>query len=241
MPDHSEASHAPTLLDPIAPGRANERRVLRGTYAAALLLVIVSVLTVIAVGEVMGKAAPIVAATLEFAAIVAVFRVSGVRRVAYRTGLAVALVALLGVMALNVSGAVLPFTVGVLLMFLLTLSGQAAVIKRLATYRAIDFQFVLGLLVVYVLIGLAFAYLYLLVELVFGSAFTKALTLSSAEYYSYITLATVGYGDISPVNPIAQSLAVGEAIFGQLYLVSVVSIAVGSFGRSRFADKPSAE
>jgi hypothetical protein len=42
-------------------------------------------------------------------------------------------------------------------------------------------------------------------------------------YFSFVTLATLGYGDISPVHPIARSLAVAEAITGQLYLAILIA------------------
>ena len=46
-------------------------------------------------------------------------------------------------------------------------------------------------------------------------------------YYSYVTLATLGYGDINPVSPEARSLAITEAVVGQLYLVVLVAGLVG--------------
>jgi voltage-gated potassium channel Kch len=42
-------------------------------------------------------------------------------------------------------------------------------------------------------------------------------------YFSFITLTTVGYGDITPVHPIARTLAVGEALTGQLYLAVMIA------------------
>ncbi len=42
-------------------------------------------------------------------------------------------------------------------------------------------------------------------------------------YYSYITLSTVGYGDITPVRPIARALSMGEALAGQLYLAVLIA------------------
>jgi hypothetical protein len=57
---------------------------------------------------------------------------------------------------------------------------------------------------------------------------------SSAIYFSFVTLTTVGYGDIVPVHPIARSLCNLEAICGQLYpatlLARIVTLEVGSRG-----------
>ena len=42
-------------------------------------------------------------------------------------------------------------------------------------------------------------------------------------YYSFVTLTTMGYGDITPVHPIARSLATSEALAGQLYIAVMLS------------------
>ena len=55
-----------------------------------------------------------------------------------------------------------------------------------------------------------------------------ALDLPTCVYFSFVTLATLGYGDISPLTPTARGLAVAEAIIGQLYLAVLVARLVGS-------------
>jgi hypothetical protein len=55
-----------------------------------------------------------------------------------------------------------------------------------------------------------------------------ALDLPTCIYFSYVTLATLGYGDIAPLTPTARGLAVTEAIIGQLYLAVLVARLVGS-------------
>ena len=96
---------------------------------------------------------------------------------------------------------------------------------------------VCGGLSVFLLIGLAFMIIYGLVEyaepgsfLVRGEAMEggKTLTRDPASfvqflYFSLITLATVGYGDILAVRPLAQMLAATEGIIGQLFLAVVVA------------------
>ena len=42
-------------------------------------------------------------------------------------------------------------------------------------------------------------------------------------YFSFVTLSTVGYGDITPVHPIARTLAMAEALAGQLYLAVLIA------------------
>ena len=52
-------------------------------------------------------------------------------------------------------------------------------------------------------------------------------TVRDLFYFSYVTLTTLGYGDIGPVSPAARALAITEAIVGQLYLVVLVAGLVG--------------
>lgn len=114
----------------------------------------------------------------------------------------------------------------------------AAVARRLREFRTVSMQMVLGLLTIYLLIGLFFAYVDLAVAVLLGGFFVSGpVRLSSHVYFSYVTLATVGYGDFTPAEGLPQALAVLEALIGQLYLVSVVALAVGRFGLERGAPR----
>jgi hypothetical protein len=82
---------------------------------------------------------------------------------------------------------------------------------------------IVGAILLYLLVALAFVALYLIVGLSAPDAFNNLsfddapdLT-SKLIYFSCTTLTTVGYGDITPVNPFARSLSNLEAIVGQLY------------------------
>ena len=81
---------------------------------------------------------------------------------------------------------------------------------------------ILGAVAAYLLFGLTWASAYHLVAAVVPEAFAGAVPkscepLSSWIYYSFVTLTTVGYGDITPVALTARSLAILEALTGQLY------------------------
>jgi Ion channel len=52
-------------------------------------------------------------------------------------------------------------------------------------------------------------------------------------YFSFVTLTTVGYGDRTAASDLGRMLAVTEALFGQLYLVTVVALVIGNVGRDR--------
>jgi hypothetical protein len=90
---------------------------------------------------------------------------------------------------------------------------------------------IFGALSVYLLLGFIWAILFVMVDfLVPGSlryGQDQALTGPQMVYYSFVTLTTLGYGDIVPIAPSARALATLEAITGQLYLTVLVARLVG--------------
>ena len=84
---------------------------------------------------------------------------------------------------------------------------------------------------VYLLIGVIWALLFLVVDFLVPGSFQlvgdRALDGAQMIYYSFITLTTLGYGDIVPISPAARALASVEALTGQLYLAVLVARLVG--------------
>ncbi|MDY6838210.1 MAG: potassium channel family protein [Thermodesulfobacteriota bacterium] len=77
---------------------------------------------------------------------------------------------------------------------------------------------------VYLLIGLVWACLFSLTYVLQPGSFQlENPKLSDFVYYSYITLSTLGYGDITPLSPPARALAYVEAITGQIYLAVLIA------------------
>lgn len=101
------------------------------------------------------------------------------------------------------------------------------ILARVLMKGPITFRRIQGAIAVYLLLGLAWAHAYELIEYLgpgsFTGAFRDAGRFSSWMYFSFVTLATLGYGDIAPVHPAARSLAVAEAITGQLYLAILIA------------------
>jgi hypothetical protein len=58
-------------------------------------------------------------------------------------------------------------------------------------------------------------------------------TTSQYTYFSFITLCTVGYGDLTPATSAARAVVVSEALLGQLYLVTVIALVVSNLGHRR--------
>ena len=84
-----------------------------------------------------------------------------------------------------------------------------------------------GAIAVYLLFGMGWAHAYHITEILHPGSFNiTGGPLANAidwAYFSFVTLSTVGYGDITPVRPIARTLAVGEALTGQLYLAITIA------------------
>jgi Ion channel len=84
-----------------------------------------------------------------------------------------------------------------------------------------------GAIAVYLLFGAGWAHAYHLTAILHPGSFNSpAADLNSPldwTYFSFVTLSTLGYGDITPVRPIARMLAVGEALTGQLYLAVLIA------------------
>ena len=104
----------------------------------------------------------------------------------------------------------------------------------------VDLNKILGSVCLYYLIGLFFAILYTLCQMLIGPAFTNAtetqqwyLLLPDYLYYSFIILSTVGFGDITPTQPITKFLSYYEAIIGQFYLAILVASLVSSAATQR--------
>ena len=97
----------------------------------------------------------------------------------------------------------------------------------------VDGNKIVGAICIYILIGLIWAFGYLIVEHFFPGSF-KGLedgpwqfNLEALIYYSMVTMTTLGYGDITPVQPLARFLAFMEAITGVFYTTILVASLIG--------------
>ncbi len=96
----------------------------------------------------------------------------------------------------------------------------------------INREVIFGALVVYLLMGLMWAYGYTLLEHLQPGSFTHPaglpeLDLTAFNYFSFVTMTTLGYGDIVPASREAKALVMTQAISGQVYLAVLVARLVG--------------
>jgi len=116
---------------------------------------------------------------------------------------------------------------------LIALAPPAVVVGVYRSLRAsgtVTVTVVAGVLCLYLLLGLFFSYVYVAVQQLGGAPFfaNGASAVSSrALYFSFVTMTTVGYGDYTARTNLGHTLAVSEALIGQIYLVTVVAAIVG--------------
>ncbi|HEX9259638.1 MAG TPA: potassium channel family protein [Acidimicrobiales bacterium] len=198
-------------------------------YRYAILLIVATILTFAASGQGwLGRLASVCIAG--FTLLVLLHMSDAARRTRRIAGVAVA-----GALALTIvsevghtdSGHAFQLAVGVLLAF----AGPVVIVNKLARRRRIDLTTISGSLCVYLLAGLAFAFMFALIDVVeAGPFFVQTDTVESVDfvYFSFTTLATLGYGDLTAVGDYGRLLSVTEALLGQLYLVSVVALVVSN-------------
>lgn len=120
---------------------------------------------------------------------------------------------------------------------LITLALFAAVVTA-QVYRTgpVTHHRIQGAIAVYLLLGLMWASAYALLHHLRPGAFTgnlDAVTSQTWIYYSFITITTTGYGDFAPVHPVARSLAIAEAVAGQLYIAVTLARLVSLYVSAR--------
>lgn len=111
------------------------------------------------------------------------------------------------------------------------------VVRSLKARQKVTVESVLGVLCLYILVGLFFAQLYSAIDRLHGSFFAGNVNATPSDfvYFSFTTLTTIGYGDFTAGGNLGHTLSVTEGLVGQIYLVTIVSLLVGNLGRSRGA------
>jgi len=106
------------------------------------------------------------------------------------------------------------------------------IFRSIISQKSVSLEVIYGAIVIYLLVGVFFALCFGIMYLFDPGSFHFGSDLIADSrlrflYFSYVTITTLGYGDISPVAPIARSTAMLEAMVGQIYLVVLVAWLVG--------------
>jgi hypothetical protein len=114
----------------------------------------------------------------------------------------------------------------------LILACPIAIGSRIVKHRRVTVETLLGAICIYILIGIDFAYIDLSYQLLSGNSYFAQSGHQGAPtfaYFSFITMTTVGYGDLSPATGLPRTTAVLEALIGQIFLVVLVARLVAMY------------
>ena len=104
------------------------------------------------------------------------------------------------------------------------LSALLAILNRITRHEQVTFQTVMGGVAAYALIAFVMAAVFHSLQFLTGtSALNGVVGSGDYVYFSFVTLTTVGYGDITPATELAKRLAVVEAFVGQVFLIVLVA------------------
>ena len=136
---------------------------------------------------------------------------------------------------IDLSGTELPHAVIVVFALLFYLFTLITIISYVFRYEEVTGDTIYGAICVYFLIGITWTTIFVLINILQPGSFyinppnniDNVQDWSDFIYYSYATLTTLGYGDITPVTSQARSFGVLETIVGQLYLTILVARLIG--------------
>ena len=205
-------------------------------YGAVFLLTLAVVVFVIAAPSADWSRA--VTLAIEGAALVVAVATAREREeVRYRRALVVGVVVM--VLILGVAVGTVSEELTAALLALATAAVPVAIVRgvmRLLRDRGVTVQAVAGALAIYLSIGLVFAWMIsLMTHLGAAPYFAQHTngTVGDRVYFSFTVLTTTGFGDFSAATPAGHALAVIEMLAGQLYLVTVIGLLIGSFVERR--------
>jgi voltage-gated potassium channel len=112
-----------------------------------------------------------------------------------------------------------------------------ALVSHVAGSRSVEKSTILCAINSYMLIGLTGSVLFIIVDLIVPHSFVSIQSgtgeLNGYIYFGFVTLTTLGYGDIAPQAPLARSLSTFVAMAGQLYLVIIMALIIGKYLNSK--------
>ena len=200
-----------------------------------VLLLLLATFVVMAVAPNGVWASPLVVG-LQGATLVTAFLACKVSKRWMRIATAIAVIALVASIGVAVADASTNRAVFGLLELFLVGATPVAIGRSIWKRGIVDAQTVLGAICIYVIIGMFCAFGYAIAGALLSDPFfvqTSHATTADFLYFSYVTQTTVGYGDLTAAGDLGRSIAVLEALTGQLYLVTIIAVLV-----ARLATRP---
>jgi hypothetical protein len=216
----------------------NVRPVVHHRYAVVLGLILVTLAFQLAAPE--GDVARMIAVSLQAATLVAAVIIANAHRWVVRVTIAVCVLLMAGA-----AGALFGTeefggdSAHVVSLLLVSLAPPVIVLglrEHFVQEGGMTLQTMFGVLCIYLLIGMLFGSLYGVIDSFTDEKFfltEQRVNISEFLYFSFTTLTTTGYGDLVAATDVGRSLAITEALIGQIYLVTVVALIVSQVGLRR--------
>jgi hypothetical protein len=212
------------------------QRVRHYGYGLVLLMILASLAFQLATSD--SDAAQAVTIVLQAVTLLLAVWASESRHIVIRiVELAVAVVVVTATFAFVISGNVddgAAKIVNLLLIAFAPLTIAGGIVRHFRREGAVTMRTMFGVLCIYLLIGSFFGFCYGAIGALSDSSFfaqTTQETSSDFLYFSFTTITTTGYGDLTVATDLGRSLAITEALIGQIYLVTVVAVIVGNLRR----------
>ena len=100
---------------------------------------------------------------------------------------------------------------------------------KLLSYRVVTANLIYCAIANYLMIGLVWAGIYNVLEGIFPGTFSGITQYGDLTYFSFVTLTTLGFGDIAPQSILGKNFVVLEAAIGDIYIAVIVAIIVGRY------------
>jgi hypothetical protein len=209
-------------------------------FGFVLLLILASLIFLLAAPE--EDWARLTAIVLQGLTLLAALRAARVRPLVLRLAVLVVAIAIVSSIAAYVGsgflGATAARSIGVLLVAFAPIAIARGVILDFRQQGEISLHTMFGVLCIYLLIGSMFAFAFGVVDSLSSRPFFAQHAAANSHnllYFSFATITTTGYGDLTAGTDVGRSLAIAEALIGQIYLVTVVAAIVGGLGGQRAA------
>lgn len=209
-------------------------------YGIVLVLILISLVFQLAAPD--KDWARLTAIALQGVTLLAALRASRVSRLVLRGATVIVVVAIVSSVGAYIGfgflGPKAARSITILLVALAPTAIARGVLLDFREQREISLHTMFGVLCIYLLIGSVFAWGFGVVESLSSTPFFAqhaAANTHNLLYFSFVTITTTGYGDLTAATDVGRSLAIAEALIGQIYLVTVVAAIVGGLGRRRAA------
>ena len=102
-------------------------------------------------------------------------------------------------------------------------------VRNLLSQKIITANLIYCAISIYLLIGIMWAGLYVVLEGISPGSFSGISDTADLVYFSFVTLTTVGFGDVAPLSILVKRLAVFEAAMGGIYMAIIIAMIVGRY------------